>query len=296
MWSFSLPSPHFQKKSSIMKKSHLALSLFFVVFLLGNTFVVAVPQSTGPAIYNGTFMTPALGCGAPCDPWGPCGSGMHSFIPSMCVQPVGAFGWQPNVAYWYIAKVHAVIEGTDVYTPSEYTDSFAYLNHHAPSMPNIKIWQYNMLGYGYDASFYSYSFYHRGVSGSSTIRFDVVSRDTGQICHSHVATTGDNEWVNYSGEFHRPNINGNGYELSFTTISANGASLLTLVKVNMIDPPPTNCPDLTGNQIIDSVDLAIVLGAWNSSGGEFGADINQDGIVDAMDLGMLLGAWGACYQ
>ena len=161
-------------------------------------------------------------------------------------------------------------------------------------MPNIKIWQPNMLGHGYAESFYSYSFYHRGVSGSSTIRFDVVSRDTGQICHSHVATTGDNEWVNYSGEFHRPNINGNGYELSFTTISANGASLLTLVKVNMIDPPPTNCPDLTGNQIIDSVDLAIVLGAWNSSGGEFGADINQDGIVDAMDLGMLLGSWGPC--
>ena len=55
------------------------------------------------------------------------------------------------------------------------------------------------------------------------------------------------------------------------------------------------CPgDITGNHFVDSVDLAIVLGAWNSSGGEFGADINQDGIVDAMDLGMLLGSWGPC--
>ena len=61
--------------------------------------------------------------------------------------------------------------------------------------------------------------------------------------------------------------------------------------VALADP----CPgDITGNHFVDSVDLAIVLGAWNSPGGEFGADINQDGIVDAMDLGMLLGAWGAC--
>ncbi len=283
-----------------MKKSYLALLIFFVGFL-GNTFVVAAPQSTGLGIYNGDFQIPILTCSSwqsSCATSGgtPCGAGMHSFIPSMCVQPVAAFGWQPNTAYWYIAKVHAIIEGMDVYTPTEYPDTFAYFNHHTSSMPNIKIWQYNMLGYGYAESFYSYSFYHRGVSGSSTIRFNVVSRDTGQICHSHVATTGDNEWVNYSGEFHRPNINGNGYELSFTTISENGASLLGNVKVNMIDPPPTNCPDLTGNQIIDSVDLAIVLGAWGSSGGEFGVDINQDGIVDAADLGILLGAWGACYQ
>ena len=284
-----------------MKKSHLALPIFLVVFLLGNTFVVAAPQSTGPAFYNGDFQIPNLTCSvwqSPCATLGgtPCGSGMHSFRPASCLQPLSSFGWQPNDKDWYIVKVHAIIEGMDVYTPTEYPDAFVYLPHHTPSMPNIKIWQPNMLGHGYAESFYSYSFYHRGVSGSSTIRFDVVSRDTGQFCHSHVATTGDNDWVNYSGEFHRPNINGNGYELRFTTISANGASLLTLVKVNMIDPPPTNCPDLTGNQIIDSVDLAIVLGAWGSSGGEFGADINHDGIVDAMDLGMLLGAWGACYQ
>jgi len=54
--------------------------------------------------------------------------------------------------------------------------------------------------------------------------------------------------------------------------------------------------DITGDHFVDSVDLAIVLGAWGSSGGEFGADINQDGIVNAADLAMVLGAWGVCYQ
>jgi len=52
--------------------------------------------------------------------------------------------------------------------------------------------------------------------------------------------------------------------------------------------------DITGDHVVDVMDLGVVLGAWGSSGGEFGADINQDGIVDAMDLGMLLGAWGPC--
>jgi hypothetical protein len=60
--------------------------------------------------------------------------------------------------------------------------------------------------------------------------------------------------------------------------------------------PFTPClGDITGNLIVNSVDLAIVLSAWGSSGGEFaGTDINQDGIVDAMDLGMMLGSWGPC--
>ena len=53
--------------------------------------------------------------------------------------------------------------------------------------------------------------------------------------------------------------------------------------------------DITGNYIVNSVDLAIVLSAWGSSGGEFaGTDINQDGIVNATDLTVLLSSWGPC--
>ena len=52
--------------------------------------------------------------------------------------------------------------------------------------------------------------------------------------------------------------------------------------------------DITGDHVVDAMDLGVVLGAWGSSGGEFGTDINSDGIVDAMDLGIMLGAWGSC--
>ena len=60
--------------------------------------------------------------------------------------------------------------------------------------------------------------------------------------------------------------------------------------------PFTPClGDITGNLIVDSVDLAIVLSAWGSSGGEFaGTDINQDGIVNATDLTAILSSWGPC--
>ena len=220
---------------------------------------------------------------------------MHMFVIAMCIQN-NEFGWKGWDGYTYMVKSHAVIDGIDVFASSADWDQFLYLPHHAPSLPSKQMYQRNALGYGYAESFYSYRFDHRGVGGSSTIRFDVVSRDDGQICHTQVVTTGDAAWVQYSGQFHRPNINGNGYDLRFTTISAGGGSLLDEFYLNQVEPPPTSCPDLTGNQIIDSVDLAIVLSAWGTSGGEFGSDINSDGIVDAADLAMLLVAWGVCYQ
>jgi hypothetical protein len=41
---------------------------------------------------------------------------------------------------------------------------------------------------------------------------------------------------------------------------------------------------------VNASDLATLLGAWGTSGG----DINGDGITNASDLASLLGAWGAC--
>lgn len=275
-----------------MKTAYLASSLCVITSIAGTAF------STADPVINGHFDVPNLSCPlGPCTFYGFCGVGIHQFRTD-CVQN-NAFGWtsqntQSN--FVYMVKSHALMEGIDVFSPSLDWDQFFYLQHHAPSLPPVKLFQGNMLGHGYAESFYSYRFYHRGVGGSSTIRFDVVSRDSGQICHSHVVTTSDDAWVQYSGEFHRPNINGNGYDLRFQTVSENGASLLDEIFVNQIDPPPTSCPDLTGNQVVDSVDLAIVLSAWGSAGGEFGADINQDGIVNAADLAILLSGWGVCYQ
>ena len=53
-----------------------------------------------------------------------------------------------------------------------------------------------------------------------------------------------------------------------------------------------NCPaDVTGDGIVDVLDLLDVLAGWGGSGP---ADVNGDGIVDVLDLLDVLGAWGPC--
>lgn len=53
--------------------------------------------------------------------------------------------------------------------------------------------------------------------------------------------------------------------------------------------PP--CPaDLDESGIVDNVDLAMLLGAWDTAA----ADIDGDGMTDAADLLLLLAAWGDC--
>ena len=53
--------------------------------------------------------------------------------------------------------------------------------------------------------------------------------------------------------------------------------------------------DLTGNDVVDGIDLGILLGAWGPCVDvECPADSNDDGVVDGVDLGRLLGAWGPC--
>ncbi len=73
----------------------------------------------------------------------------------------------------------------------------------------------------------------------------------------------------------------------FTDTNANG-----IPDICEVDP----CPgDVVQTGTVDAVDLAAVLGAWGTSGGDYPrADINHDGIVAADDLGSLLAGWGAC--
>jgi formylglycine-generating enzyme required for sulfatase activity len=60
-------------------------------------------------------------------------------------------------------------------------------------------------------------------------------------------------------------------------------------------PAMGQCPgDLTGNGVVDGLDLAGVLSAWGTQGGELGGDVNGDGIVAGADLAFVLGAWGPC--
>jgi hypothetical protein len=53
--------------------------------------------------------------------------------------------------------------------------------------------------------------------------------------------------------------------------------------------------DISGNGIVDAVDLAAVLSSWgNAPTGKTNADINRDGEIDAIDLAEVLSSWGAC--
>ena len=53
-----------------------------------------------------------------------------------------------------------------------------------------------------------------------------------------------------------------------------------------------DCPaDITGDSVVDVLDLLEVLSQWGGSGS---ADITGDGIVDVLDLLEVLGAWGEC--
>jgi len=50
-------------------------------------------------------------------------------------------------------------------------------------------------------------------------------------------------------------------------------------------------PDLNGDGVVDSADLAILLGAWGTSGP---GDLSGDNFVGSTDLAVLLGGWGPC--
>jgi formylglycine-generating enzyme required for sulfatase activity len=60
--------------------------------------------------------------------------------------------------------------------------------------------------------------------------------------------------------------------------------------------PPACAADITRDGAVNGADLALLLGAWGTTGagGAFDADLDDDGLVAGADLAVLLGAWGAC--
>jgi predicted dienelactone hydrolase len=51
------------------------------------------------------------------------------------------------------------------------------------------------------------------------------------------------------------------------------------------------CPDLTGNNIVDTDDLLVVINNWGNPGA---GDLNKSGIVDTDDLLLVINGWGQC--
>jgi len=52
--------------------------------------------------------------------------------------------------------------------------------------------------------------------------------------------------------------------------------------------------DITGDGVVDVVDLLEVLGAWGDCYA-CAADITGDGVVDVLDLLEVLEGWGSCW-
>ncbi len=106
-----------------------------------------------------------------------------------------------------------------------------------------------------------------------------------QNCDS-VARSGFIEW---SADCNADGIVDYGQILAGDLIDAN---LNGIPDICEADPCPADVI-LTGS--VDAVDLAAMLGAWGTDGGDYPrADIDRDGIVSGPDLGALLGGWGKC--
>lgn len=69
--------------------------------------------------------------------------------------------------------------------------------------------------------------------------------------------------------------------------TAGGTGTLTVTCTPSAPPCPA---DFNGDTKVDGADLAVLLGAWGSSGG----DLDNNGVTDGADLAALLGAWGNC--
>jgi predicted outer membrane repeat protein len=58
------------------------------------------------------------------------------------------------------------------------------------------------------------------------------------------------------------------------------------------DECPIDCPDITGDGIINVSDLLNIIDQWGATNSP--ADVNSDGIVDVSDLLIVVGNWGPC--
>ena len=72
----------------------------------------------------------------------------------------------------------------------------------------------------------------------------------------------------------------------------NDAADPMTLRVTIEEPEVPCAADLTGNGVVDSADLGILLAYWGPKPNN--GDLNDDGMTDAADLGLLLSMWGDC--
>ncbi|MBI1304758.1 MAG: hypothetical protein GC172_13380 [Phycisphaera sp.] len=77
----------------------------------------------------------------------------------------------------------------------------------------------------------------------------------------------------------------------YTVVFTNSCGAATSVAAAVAITTPC-LADLTGDGLVGSADLGVLLNAWGTKGSP--ADLTGDGSVDSADLAALLSAWGAC--
>ena len=123
-------------------------------------------------------------------------------------------------------------------------------------------------------------------SGPATIFCDVqqywFERVDGTINNEAGDTTGP--YINENGEF----VFAWGYDLA----DAREIKAMGFVVNFTIPSACPDCPDLTGDCVVDGADLTVLLGVWGTDDPQ--ADFDGSGEVNGADLAYILGGWGDC--
>jgi formylglycine-generating enzyme required for sulfatase activity len=117
----------------------------------------------------------------------------------------------------------------------------------------------------------------------------------GDVHEVDVNGCGPADWnlslIEWSADCNNDGIVDYGQILNGQLLDTNGDGVPDVCEV---DPCPA---DVNGNGVVNGVDLAAVLCAWETDGeSEGGADVNGDGTVNGQDLAFVLSAWGPCVN
>lgn len=142
----------------------------------------------------------------------------------------------------------------------------------------------------------NYSVVQGGAAGSGNLSVDplFVSAATGDL-HLQITSpaidAGSNTLIPVGILFDRDGLT---RRVDITTVVDTGVGTSPIVDIGAYEvppPPPPACPaDLNGDGEVGGLDLAIVLSAWGTPGG----DVDGDGFTDGADIAAILSGWGLC--
>ena len=136
------------------------------------------------------------------------------------------------------------------------------------------------------------------MNAHATIRNSVFKDNSGAGVETILATSVDitdscfcNNGYGVRNQSSNATVGIGGCKFASNVLDIDGAWVETAMNFFMTFCPCGSSPDcdITGDGIVDGVDLAALLGSWGTSNPD--ADLDMDGVVGGGDLAMLLGCW-----